>query len=213
MENGYLKRLKSKAKRLLLALKARYPLRSGLNFKNNYQLFVAVILSAQCSDKKVNEVTRAFFKVYPNFKKLAEAKIEDVERLLNQINYFKTKSKNLIKAAKILSRRKFPLNYDELIKLPGVGDKTAQVILACNGIPSFPVDTHVARVSRRLGLSEAKAREKISMDLKRIFPKEDWINLHHALIWHGREICKSGRPKCNECVISKLCQTAYEYRK
>lgn len=215
--NSRMKNSKQKAKtysssrvnQLIRLLTRTYPDKSGLNFENNYQLFVAVLLSAQCTDKKVNEVTPALFKKYPDFKSLANAKVKDVEKIIKPINFFRTKSKNLILAAKIIMERfsgELPVNdFKALTELPGCGVKSANVIQACNRIPAFPVDTHVKRVSNRLGLTSKKQPEKISEDLKKIIPRKFWIMMHHALIWHGRTVCKAIRPRCSCCVVQHLC--------
>lgn len=198
---------------LLAALAALYPEpRSELDFANEYQLLIAVMLSAQCTDKKVNQVTPELFRAYKNFKALAAAKLADVERIVRPINYFKTKSKNLIATAKEACERfgsTVPTTHEDLTSLPGVGRKTANVILGELGIvPSFPVDTHVFRLAHRLGLSAGKNPDAVERDLKAAFPSSEWRNLHHRLIFHGRRVCKARNPDCGACVLRSLCPSA-----
>lgn len=203
---------KKRINKLIRVLTSLYPNQSGLNFSNNYQLFVAVLLSAQCTDKKVNEVTPDFFNRYPSFNELASAKPREVEKFIRQVNFYKTKAKNLILSARVILETfggHLPIHdRDALTSLPGCGEKSASVIQACNNIPAFPVDTHVKRVSARLGLTFNKHPEKIAEDLKKIIPKKFWISMHHALIWHGRKICKAVRPLCEQCAVRNLCPTA-----
>jgi endonuclease-3 len=206
--------MRSKEKTLLLSSLAKlYPdPHSELDFSNEYQLLVAVVLSAQCTDKKVNEVTPTLFKRYRDFKALSKAALEDVERIIRPINYFKTKSKNIIEAAKqiVHDHGSFvPKTREELTALPGVGRKTANVVLGELGIePSFPVDTHVFRVAHRLGLTEGRTPDAVEADLKRQFPPSEWRNLHHRFIFHGRRICKARTPECGVCPLARICPSA-----
>lgn len=197
-------------KKVLALLNKLYPSpRSELIFKDNYQLTVAVILSAQCTDKKVNQVTPQLFGKFNSFDALANAKTNQLEKILRQVNYYKTKSRNLIKLAKIVSKQhsgKIPLDFTTLLELPGIGRKTANVILAETGAAAtFPVDTHVFRVARRLGWSDGKAAEQVEEQLKIVFKQELWRNLHHWLILHGRRVCKARQPLCQQCLLAKLC--------
>ena len=194
-------------KKLLGIFEELYPNpKSELNFKNRYQLLVSVMLSAQCTDKKVNDTTPALFNAYPSFKALSEAELDDVLRIIRPINYYKTKAKHLIAMATLVRSQfkgRVPLSHKELQSLPGVGQKTANVILGELGIePSFPVDTHVFRVSKRLGLATSEKREVVEEELKECFEPELWRNLHHWLIFHGRRVCKARNPLCAECPIS-----------
>lgn len=195
---------------IIKVLSKSYPEpKSELNFSNEYELLVAVVLSAQCTDKKVNEVTQELFKLYPDPTTLAKAKLSSLERVVKPINYYKTKSKNLLGLAKMLVENfngKVPRNFDDIRKLPGVGQKTANVVLGELGAEkTFPVDTHVFRVSKRLGFATAKTREKVEEELKGRFDKKLWRKLHHWLILHGRRVCKSQKPLCNECKLAKFC--------
>jgi endonuclease-3 len=192
-------------------LKAEYPNPgSELHFSNEYELVVAVLLSAQCTDKKVNQVTPELFSMYPGFEDLAGAAVPALEDILRPINYYKTKSKHL----KGLGERvtevflgRLPRTLDELVSLPGVGRKTANVVLSELGVvPTFPVDTHVFRLSHRLGFSLGSNPDAVEGDLKRLFKKELWRSLHHWLILHGRRVCIAQRPKCGDCRIRGLCR-------
>lgn len=206
----------SKRKRLIIAhLDELYPdPRSELNFENTYQLLIAVILSAQCTDKKVNEVTPYLFGKYKDFKALAKASREDVATIIRPINYYLTKAKNIIGAAQAITEQyggTIPTDHESLISLPGVGNKTANVILSEGGeTPAFPVDTHVFRVSRRLGLSESNDPAGVEHDMTRAFPSELWRRLHHQLIFHGRRVCKARNPLCEACLLAKECPSAFE---
>jgi endonuclease-3 len=198
---------------ILKQLKKLYPdPRSELTFKNPYELVVAVALSAQCTDKKVNEVTKILFKEFPSFRALASASIQQIETIIRPVNYFKTKSKNIkLLAEKVCEtfHGKLPHTHDELTSLPGVGNKTANVVLSELGIvPAFPVDTHVFRVSRRLGLAKGKNVVQVEASLKKTFPPAQWHDLHHWLIFHGRRVCKAQRPLCEQCSLKTLCPSA-----
>jgi endonuclease-3 len=203
-----------KNKKLLINVLAElYPNpRSELDFKNECQLLIAVMLSAQCTDKKVNQVTPELFKTYPTFKALSQAKLVDVERIIRPINYYKTKSKNLIATAGQAVARfhsKVPDTHEELISLPGVGNKTANVILSEKGVtPAFPVDTHIFRLAHRLGLSTGKNPDAVEKDLRNAFPSPEWRNLHHRLIFHGRRVCSARSPDCGECPLRGICPSA-----
>lgn len=202
-------------KSLLAKLDKLYPSpKSELQFKNPYQLLIAVMLSAQCTDKKVNETTPALFTKYPSFAKLASARVPTLEKLLRPVNYYKTKAKNIAATAKIVSKEyngRLPRSHKELTSFPGVGNKTANVVLGELGVAAtFPVDTHVFRVSRRLGLTDGKNVLQVEEDLKAQFDPKHWRNFHHWLILHGRRVCKAQRPLCGECALSTLCRTFKE---
>lgn len=195
---------------LISSLAELYPNpHSELDFKNEFQLLVAVMLSAQCTDKKVNQVTPELFGAYSSFAVLSRAKLADVERIIRPINYFKTKSKNLIAMAQQVVERfhsRVPKTHEELTSLPGVGNKTANVILSETGaVPAFPVDTHIFRLAHRLGLSEGKNPDAVERDLRAAFPSSEWRNLHHRLIFHGRRVCKARNPDCASCSLRAVC--------
>ncbi len=199
-------------KRLLAILATLYPEpRSELDFSNEYQLLIAVMLSAQCTDKKVNQVTPGLFQKYSSFKALSKAKLPDVENIIRPINYFKTKSRNIIATAgEIVSRFQgdVPKTHEDLTSLPGVGRKTANVVLGETGAAhSLPVDTHVFRVARRLGLSNGATPDAVEEDLKKLFPSSEWRNLHHRLIFHGRRVCGARKPNCEGCALKAICPT------
>jgi endonuclease-3 len=195
---------------IIRILSRTYPKpRSELNFSNEYELLVSVVLSAQCTDKKVNEVTPILFSKYPNAQALSKASISDLERIIKPINYYKTKAKNLSGLSKMLCsefKGDIPRTFDELRRLPGVGQKTANVVLGELGAQkTFPVDTHVFRVSKRLGFASEKTREKVEEELKKRFDRRLWRKLHHWLILHGRRVCKAQNPRCKECKLAKFC--------
>lgn len=181
-----------------------------LNFSNNYQLVVAVILSAQCTDKRVNQVTPKVFEKYPTVFHLADANCLELESIIMPCGFFHNKATNLINMAKRVVDSysgEIPNTKSELLTLSGVGEKTANVVLACAfNIPAIAVDTHVYRVSNRLGLAKAQTVEKAQKQLENIIPKELWINMHYALVLHGRYVCKARNPKCGECAFAENCK-------
>lgn len=183
-----------------------------LNHSNEFELLVATILSAQCTDARVNMVTPAFFKLFPTAQKLAKAKLPDVEEAIKSINFFRNKSKSLIGCAQMLVEKHggaVPRSVEELSELPGVGRKTANVVLgnAFNINTGVVVDTHVKRTSGLLGLTKHTDPEKIEQDLMKAFPNEHWTELPHLLIFHGRRTCIARRPQCDLCVLKDLCST------
>jgi endonuclease-3 len=181
-----------------------------LDFRNAFELLAATILSAQCTDKRVNMVTPALFAAYPTPAALAAAKQEDVEGIIRSTGFFRSKAKSLIGMAGALVDRhggEVPRDMDALTKLPGVGRKTANVILgnAFHTNEGVVVDTHVARLSERLGLSRQTDPVKIEQELMRAFPRERWTMLSHLLIWHGRRVCEARKPRCGECALRAMC--------
>lgn len=194
-------------------LKKLYPdAHCELNHSNPFELLVATILSAQCTDVRVNMVTPALFKKYPTAQKLAKAKLEDVEEIIKSINFFRNKSKSLIGCAQMLQELhtgEVPRTVDDLIELPGVGRKTANVVLgnAFNINTGIVVDTHVKRTSHLLGLTKQTDPEKVEIDLMKIFPNETWTELAHLLIFLGRRTCIARRPQCDLCVLKDLCES------
>jgi endonuclease-3 len=203
---------KPQPRELQARLRAAYPdAQCALDHRDPFQLVVATILSAQCTDARVNLTTPALFARFPNAAKLAEAHQEEVEALIKSTGFFRNKAKNLIGLGQALMARYggvVPSDPAALGALPGVGQKTANVVLAnAFGVPALAVDTHIFRVARRLGLSKATTPEKVEADLCRLFPREDWIELHHQLIFHGRRICAARRPDCAACPLLDLCPT------
>ena len=201
---------KSKKSQILLILENLYPdARTELNFKNEFELIIAIILSAQCTDKKVNEISPNLFLRFPTFLSLSLAKLEEVEMIIRQVNYYKTKSRNLISLSNIILTKYhgvLPKIYEELILLPGIGRKTANVFLGELGAKeTIAVDTHVYRLSRRLGFSAEKTPLGVEIDLMNNFPSSKWKQLHHSLVLHGRRVCKAQNPGCNVCTLNRLC--------
>ena len=203
-----------RAAKIFRRLAAEYPAaQCELDFRTPYQLLVATILSAQCTDARVNLVTPAFFARYPTPRALAEAEREDVEELIRSTGFFRNKTKSLLGMARALTERhggEVPRSMAELRALPGVGRKTANVILGnAFGInEGVTVDTHVARLSQLLRLTRHTDPVRIEQDLMGLFPREDWTLLSHLLIWHGRRVCVARRPRCERCVVNPLCPSA-----
>lgn len=182
----------------------------GLVFSTPFELLVATILSAQCTDVRVNMVTPGLFEKFPDCYTMASASIADVEELIKTCGFYKNKAKNIVSASKkILSDfgGVVPKTMDELTSLPGVGRKTANVVMAnAYGIPAIAVDTHVFRVSNRLGLANADDVVKTELQLQKAIPKDMWSDMHHSLIWHGRKVCSARKPKCDECNLTDYCK-------
>ena len=190
-------------------LEARYPnAKPALNYENAFQLLVATILSAQCTDVRVNQVTASLFVHYPDAQALAAADLEELSREIHSCGCYRVKAKNLIGTAKMLCRDyagEVPPLMEALTRLPGVGRKTANVVLSnAFDIPGLAVDTHVFRVSHRLGLSDAKDPEGTESQLCALIPREKWGKAHHWLIYHGRPGCSARAPKCGECLLADL---------
>ncbi|PYE56451.1 endonuclease III [Deinococcus yavapaiensis] len=199
-----------RASAVLSLLEGLYPdARTELEFKSPFELLVATVLSAQATDKSVNAATPALFSKYPTAFELAQASPEDVEPLIKTIGLYRNKAKNLVGLAIRLVERhggQVPNDFDAVTALPGAGRKTANVVLSnAFGVAAIAVDTHVGRLSRRLGLSEHTNPDKVERDLQRLFPSERWTFLHHALILHGRRVCLARKPLCGECLIASVC--------
>ena len=203
--------LRRRALRILSRLKKEYPdAHCELTYRTPFELIVATILSAQCTDVRVNLVTPAFFARYPTPRALADADQGEVEELIRSTGFFRNKARSLIGMARALVeqyRGEVPREMETLRGLPGVGRKTANVVLGnAYGInEGVTVDTHVARLSGLLKLTREKTPEKIEQALMELIPRADWTLISHLLIWHGRRICIARRPRCCECVIAKLC--------
>jgi endonuclease-3 len=183
--------------------------RIALRFSNPLELLIATILSAQCTDVKVNQVTEDLFKKYRLAKEYAETNLVKLEEEIRPTGFYRNKARSIQKCCQELVRRfegEVPKTLEELITLPGVGRKTANVILGnAFGIPGIVVDTHVQRVSQRIGLTKNDDPVKIEFDLMEIVPKEEWTHFSNLLIWHGRRTCTAKKPLCEECPIQKLC--------
>lgn len=180
-----------------------------LEYQNDYELLTNISLSAQTTDKKVNIVAKELFSKYPTITSLANANIEDVIKIIKPLGLANSKATNIISCAKQINSEyngKIPNIHEELTKLKGVGNKTANVFLAeFYQIPTFAVDTHVKRVSNRLGFSKSDNVDIIEKDLKNTFPKDIWIKLHHQFIFFGRYFCTSKKPQCNSCLLKNKC--------
>ena len=202
------------ARLILRRLKREYPdAKCALNFANPYQLLVATILSAQCTDVRVNLVTPALFQRFPSAHELAQARQAELEEMIRSTGFFRNKTRSLIGMAQAVvanHQGEIPRTMDELRLLPGVGRKTANVVLGnAFGInDGVPVDTHVTRLSGRLKLSRQKTAEKIEQDLMKLIPRKDWTLVSHLLILHGRRVCGARKPKCGQCVVARLCPSA-----
>lgn len=207
-------RKRGRAYKIILLLKREYPqARCSLKFENPLQLLVATRLSAQCTDERVNLVTPALFKKYKSAKDFAKASQSDLEKMIRSTGFFRGKAKSIRMAAKKMVERfggKVPRTMEEMLSLDGIGRKSANVILGnAYGIPSgIAVDTHVLRLSKRLGLSYANTPEKVEEELMKLVPKGDWILFPHLIISHGRKICQARKPKCGECKLNSLCPSS-----
>ena len=202
-------------KAILKKLSVHYPqAATSLNFDNPFQLLVATVLSAQTTDQQVNRITNELFKIVSKPEDLAAMQSEELEPYLKSCGLYRHKSRYLIAASKMLLEcygGKVPESMEELIKLPGVGRKTANVILSSAfGIPALAVDTHVFRVSKRLGLAAGKNVERVEEELREIIPEEEWRVAHHWLIAHGRQVCHARNPRCSSCFLMELCLYAKE---
>lgn len=201
---------KKRALKVLRILEKTYPTVTGfLQHDTPLHLLIAVILSAQCTDERVNKVTPALFKKFPNAAAFAQARQEDVEKLIYSTGFYKAKAKSLIGCCTAIVEHhsgKIPKTLEALVKLPGVGRKTANVVLShIWNIPSVVVDTHVKRVSHRLGFTMQTDPKKIEFDLMALFPRKNWNSLNFKLIQHGRALCVARKPKCSGCPIVLLC--------
>jgi len=203
--------VEQRAIEILIRLKRQYPdARCTLNYETPLQLLVATILSAQCTDERVNQVTPALFARFPDAGAIATANIEDIETLIRSTGFYRNKAKNIQGACRMIVEKynsQVPKRMEQLLELPGVARKTANVVLAnAYGInQGVTVDTHVKRLSNRLGLTEHDNPERIERDLIRLIPQEDWENWSIRLIYHGREICNAKKPACDACMLADLC--------
>ena len=202
---------RERAPEIYRRLEAEYPdARCALDHRNPYELLVATILSAQCTDKQVNLVTPSLFARYPDAASLADANAEELQELIRSTGFFRNKTRSLLGMSAAVTTQhggEIPRSMEQLVKLPGVGRKTANVVLgnAFGVDEGVVVDTHVSRLSQRLQLSKATEPVKIEQDLMALFPREQWTLLSHLLISHGREVCDARRPLCEKCVVNALC--------
>lgn len=205
---------KRRTRAIFLRLRKAYPdIRCALHFSTPWELLVSTVLSAQCTDKLVNQVTPALFKKYPNVCAFAAASPGAVENMIRSTGFYRNKTKNILGAAEAILKRfggKVPARMEDLITIPGVGRKTANVILGnAFGIPGISVDTHMIRINRLLGLTRHTDPVKIEFDLMKLVPEKDWTLYSHLIIHHGRVRCFARRPDCWHCEIQDLCPSAY----
>lgn len=201
---------KSRMAKILGILKKTYPdAHCALTHKNAFELICATILSAQCTDERVNKVTPSLFKAYPDAASMARAPLPKVEKLVQSTGFFRNKAKSLVECAKAVVEKhggEVPNTMDDLVKLRGVGRKTANVVLGnVFGIPSLVVDTHVGRLCRRFGFTKSQDPVKVEHEMMEIVPKEDWTLFSHLLIFHGRNRCDARKPDCEHCEVADLC--------
>ena len=199
-----------RALKIIKYLKKEFPhAKCALNYKNPLELVVATILSAQCTDERVNKVTLNLFKKYKTVQDYAESSLRELEKDIHSTGFFRNKAKSIRECCKGMIEKhkgKVPRTMEELVKLPGIGRKTANVILGnVFDIPGIVVDTHVRRLSNRMGLTTLQDPVKIEFDLQKIIPQKEWTNFSHLLIWHGRKTCIARKPKCDVCCISDVC--------
>jgi len=208
---------KTKVLKIIELLEKEHPdAKTALNYTNPLELLVATILSAQCTDKRVNIVTKTLFKKYRKAEDYANADLAELEEDIRPTGFYRNKARNVKKCCQILVERfnsKVPKTMDDMLELPGVARKTANIVLsnAYGVIEGVAVDTHVRRVAQRLGLSEHKDPNKIERDLMEIVPKTEWMRVTDLLIFHGRRICMARKPKCGVCVLNKLCPSAFTF--
>jgi endonuclease-3 len=200
---------------ILKRLEEHYPqAKPGLHFGSAFQLLIATIFSAQTTDRQVNAVTEGLFAAYPDARSMLGLKQSELERIIKSCGFYKTKAKNALATCRILVEKyggEVPRTMEELTALPGVGRKTANVVLSnAFGIPAIAVDTHVFRVSNRLGLADAKDVAETERQLRDAIPKEKWSQAHHWLIWHGRRVCVARKPDCGNCFLNDVCKYAKE---
>lgn len=203
----------ARAAQILARLHAEYPdAHCALHHTNAVELLVATILSAQCTDERVNQITPALFRKYPTVAHFAGASQEELERDIHSAGFFRNKAKSIIGMARALLERhdgEVPRRMEELTALPGVGRKTANVLLGSwFQVPAIPVDTHVTRLAGRLDLTTETDPDKIERDLMALLPPTEWSFASHALIWHGRRVCQARKPACDRCCLRDLCPAA-----
>jgi len=213
--NGENTDLKSKVTTIFDLLEKEHPdAKIALRFSNPLELLVATMLSAQCTDEKVNEVTESLFRKYRKAEDYAKTDLQTLERDIKPTGFFHNKAKNVKKACQMLVAKygsEVPKTMEELMMLPGVARKTANIVLsnAYGVIEGIAVDTHVRRLAERLGLTKSKTPDKIEKDLMEVVPKEKWARFTDLLIFHGRRVCIAKKPKCSQCVLREFCPSAF----
>lgn len=201
---------KTNIKKVLEILKQTYPnAETELNYSNPFELLIAVILSAQCTDKRVNEITEPLFRDYKSAEDFLQLRLEELEEKIRSCGFYRNKSKNILATCRILVEKydgEIPQSREELMELPGVGRKTANVMMSnVFGEDAIAVDTHVFRVSNRLGLASAKDVMKTEEELMKNIPQNQWSDAHNWLIFHGRRVCKARTPQCEKCPLTQYC--------
>jgi endonuclease-3 len=205
-----------RVRRVISVLEREYPdAKIALNYSNPLELLVATMLSAQCTDERVNRVTKELFKKYRTAEDYANADLSELEALIRPTGFYRAKARNLKRAAKVLVEKfgsKVPKRMEDLLELPGVARKTANIVLAnAYGIvEGIAVDTHVRRLSRRLGLTKEEDQDAIERDLMKIVPREYWGKITYLLMEHGRRVCKARKPDCGACALRELCPSAFK---
>ena len=208
---------KKRAQNIITCLNKKYPYaKIALTFSNPWELLVAVILSAQCTDKKVNEITPVLFKKYKTLNGYIRADKKEFEYIIRPSGFYHAKAKNILASAKLIKEKfhgRVPRTMEEILTLKGVARKTANVVLgnAYGVVEGIAVDTHVIRLSQRLGLSSHAQPEKIEKDLMELIPKKDWLATTYLIIDHGRAICTAKDPRCDLCPIKKICPSAFQF--
>ncbi len=203
---------KEEAINVVKILKEYYPEATcSLDFETPFQMVVAVMLSAQCTDERVNKTTPSLFEKYGTPEAICNMKLEELERIIHPCGFYKNKAKNIKAMAEVIVEKysgKVPETMEELINLPGVGRKSANVVMleAFGNPQGIAIDTHAKRIANRVGLSKNTTPEKIEQDILKVIPKEYYKDVNHLFVWHGRNICEARKPKCEECPIKKLCQ-------
>jgi endonuclease-3 len=202
--------VKKRAERIVRLLAKLYPdAKCALHHDNPLQLLIATILSAQCTDVRVNMVTPALFARYPNARAFAEANSSELETAIQSTGFFRNKARNIIACCRQIQEKyggQVPNTMEDLVQLPGVGRKTANVILGTAfNVPGITVDTHVLRLSHRMGLSKKTDAEKVEQDLMVVIPKKEWTMFSHRMIFHGRQVCFARKPNCTECILAEVC--------
>lgn len=216
MTNETLADKKKRVEKIIELLENEYPdAKTALHYSNPLEILVATILSAQATDKQVNVVTKSLFKKYKTAKDYANADLSELEQDIRSTGFYRNKAKHLKNAAKLLVEKydgKVPRNMDELVELQGVARKTANIVLsnAYGIVVGIAVDTHVKRLSQRLGLTDNTNPDKIEKDLMDIVPKKQWARVTNLLIFHGRNVCTARKPNCKECTLNKLCPSAFK---
>jgi len=215
IESEKLEQKKQRMRKILTVLSKEYPYAHiQLEYENPFELMVSTILSAQCTDDRVNKVTEKLFKKYKTAKDFLLVPVEELEKDIFSTGYYKAKAAHIKGASKVLIEifnGKVPGTMEELLTLPGVGRKTANVILGhCFDTPGIVVDTHVGRIANRLGLVESIDATKIEFELMKIIPKNQWVIFTHYLINHGRNVCTSRKANCGECMVASLCPSAFK---